>query len=432
MSIEDATSLFSKANSYFVDENYDAALEYYGEAIKLDDQTPDYFIKRSFCHYKLKNYTDAIDDANHAIQLTPTNALAYLRKGMAQFALDEFESAKAAFVKGQELDASNATFKTWIRKCNAELEEDDEDLMDSEPTSHGTQKTNTPSNVIQVPDDVPDLEPDTDVPKTTPPNHPEPKAEETRKEESIEPPKKEEPRKAESHNEHDSNVPNNAPKQVELKTEEPIIEEFIEPPKPAKPRPSISHDWYQTDSHVILSIFAKQCKKESVILQFGESSLDVSIKLPDNSEFQMDLDLHDKIIPSECKYEVLSTKIEVRLKKVNNARWKELEHTAGKARLTSVPEPKPSPAKPIGSKNWDKIATELTKDEKLEGEAALNKVFQDIYAGASDDQRRSMQKSFLESGGTVLSTNWDDVKKGPVKGSPPKGMEMREWSEDQK
>jgi hypothetical protein len=30
-----------------------------------------------------------------------------------------------------------------------------------------------------------------------------------------------------------------------------------------------------------------------------------------------------------------------------------------------------------------------------------------------------MIKSFTESGGTVLSTNWEEVGKGPVKGSPP-------------
>jgi hypothetical protein len=36
----------------------------------------------------------------------------------------------------------------------------------------------------------------------------------------------------------------------------------------------------------------------------------------------------------------------------------------------------------------------------------------------------------IESGGTVLSTNWEEVKKGKVKGSPPQGMEMHDWNED--
>jgi len=81
-----------------------------------------------------------------------------------------------------------------------------------------------------------------------------------------------------------------------------------------------------------------------------------------------------------------------------------------------------------GSKDWDALSR-TQADEQLEGEAALNKVFADIYKGASDDQRRAMLKSFQESGGTVLSTNWDEVGKGEVKGHPPKGMDMKQWKE---
>jgi hypothetical protein len=64
------------------------------------------------------------------------------------------------------------------------------------------------------------------------------------------------------------------------------------------------------------------------------------------------------------------------------------------------------------AKDWDAIAAQLDSDSddgKPEGEDALNELFQKIYRNADEDTRRAMNKSFVESGGTVLSTDWKDV-----------------------
>eukprot|EP00112_Aurelia_sp_Birch-Aquarium-sp1_P003807 Seg143.10 transcript_id=Seg143.10/GoldUCD/mRNA.D3Y31 product="Protein SGT1 A" protein_id=Seg143.10/GoldUCD/D3Y31 len=80
--------------------------------------------------------------------------------------------------------------------------------------------------------------------------------------------------------------------------------------------------------------------------------------------------------------------------------------------------------------DWDKLAVNIEKDEseeKKEGDAALNELFQKIYKNADEDTKRAMNKSFQESGGTVLSTNWKDIGSKKVECKPPDGMEYKKY-----
>ena len=50
------------------------------------------------------------------------------------------------------------------------------------------------------------------------------------------------------------------------------------------------------------------------------------------------------------------------------------------------------------TRNWDKVAKDvdkMEKDEKKEGDAAVNDLFQKIYADGSDEVKKAMNKSFV-------------------------------------
>ena len=99
-------------------------------------------------------------------------------------------------------------------------------------------------------------------------------------------------------------------------------------------------------------------------------------------------------------------------------------------------QPTSSSTNPKNRKDWGKIASsELEKEKEVSpsedpnagGDAVVNNFFQKLYADADEDTRRAMLKSFQESGGTTLSTNWDEVKKAKVDIKPPEGSEVKRW-----
>lgn len=61
---------------------------------------------------------------------------------------------------------------------------------------------------------------------------------------------------------------------------------------------------------------------------------------------------------------------------------------------------------------WDKIAKEEVKkvEEEEEKNDILKWMQQQLYKNLDEDGRRAMNKSFSESGGRTLSTNWSEIK----------------------
>ncbi|RUS17539.1 SGT1-2 [Endogone sp. FLAS-F59071] len=221
------------------------------------------------------------------------------------------------------------------------------------------------------------------------------------------------------------------------KVEEKVLAATQTPPEPAAvpvatPAPTtpitarVRHEWFQNDTYVTVSIFMKNVKKENVDIHFTDRALSVTVKMPTGSDYSLELDpLAHEVASNECKYDVLSTKIEIRLKKQRlGLKWGTLEGedtlVGSMNEADGIRPAYPSSSK-HGVKNWDKLSRDV-EEEKPEGEQALNALFQQIYRDADENTRRAMMKSFVESNGTTLSTNWDEVGKAPVETKPPEGM----------
>ncbi|KAI8540526.1 hypothetical protein RHMOL_Rhmol09G0270000 [Rhododendron molle] len=165
------------------------------------------------------------------------------------------------------------------------------------------------------------------------------------------------------------------------------------------------------------------------VLLFGASQLSVTIDVPGEDAYTFVARLFGKIIPAKCKYEVLSTKIEICLAKAEAINWTSLEFSKDITVLQKINVSTGSLvyfcSKPRRV-DWDSLEAQVKKEEKEEklgGDSALNKFFRGIYQDAGEDTRRATRKSFVESNGTVLSTNWNEVGSKKVEGSPPEGME---------
>ncbi|KAI9160299.1 hypothetical protein LWI28_006951 [Acer negundo] len=357
-----ATDLKERAMDAFVDDHLELAVDLYSQAIAISPTNAELFADRAQANIKLKNLTEAVADANKAIELDPSMSKAYLRKATACMKLEEYQTAKAALKTGASLAPEDSRFTNLIKECDQHIAEETGDMQ------------NEVSEEAQ-----------TEV--------------------------------------------------VSLEVVQPESSVFSEVTVAAAPKPKYRHEFYQKPEEVVVTIFAKRVPAENVTIDFGEQILSVTIDVPGEDAYQFQPRLFGKIIPAKCKYEVLSTKVEIRLAKAEQIQWTSLEFSGQSAvpvRVISSATGSQRPTYPSSkpTKDWDKLEAEVKKEEKeekLDGDAALNKFFREIYADADEDTRRAMKKSFVESNGTVLSTNWKEVGSKKVEGSPPDGMEMKKW-----
>lgn len=195
---------------------------------------------------------------------------------------------------------------------------------------------------------------------------------------------------------------------------------------------SYNFTWYQSLSHVTIEVSIPNLEKDQVKYELNSSNVTLDVEVNSDSLASYDWDLFSEIDTQNSIVKISKFKIELKLKKVVSSNWTTLEGTNNIHSFVPTPtvdsESVSKPASAYASgKNWDKIA--LEDEEEPQGEEALNTMFQSIYAKADEDTRRAMVKSMQTSGGTVLSTNWGEVKeKDYEKERPaPNGMQWKNW-----
>ncbi|KAK2624048.1 hypothetical protein QTJ16_006682 [Diplocarpon rosae] len=363
--------------------DYPAAVKHYTAALKTL-QSPVWLIQRSIALHRTGEYALSLEDADNALlasigrQKRELIATSQFRRGVALHGLGRYGDARLCFLWCNKRNDKEKGLTMWMAKVKLDYEKAGGESAECNQTT-----------VKEVPDMV----------------------EEAKKEKET----------------------------TEKKTTAASVTPAAQTPTPKE---KVRTEWYQSAATVTIEIFAKGVPKESAEVQIEESSLDVSFPIGAGSSYDYSLTpLFSKIDAAKSTFRITPHKIEIVLHKSHpGLKWSALEgtelapSTAESESSSKVPAEllasKPTETAPVyptssrnGPKNWDKVI-----DDGAEESEGIDDFFKKLYGSADPDTKRAMMKSYQESGGTSLSTDWKDVKSKTFEISPPEGMEAKKWN----
>ena len=218
--------------------------------------------------------------------------------------------------------------------------------------------------------------------------------------------------------------------ELDVKTAQVSISQNDSHVQETHPKPKIKDDWYQNNEYIFITIYAKNIDPTKLNVDYSENAISVSFSTGTNIDYNYNLEpLYATIDPQNSLHNVYSTKMELTLRKKQTGKWSSLERLDDFG--TSTPRESNSEAtklsyptssrKPI---DWSSINLE---DEENGKEKSENDFFAQIYSNTDDDTRRAMMKSYVQSNGTVLTTNWEEASNKTFETSPPEGMIEKKW-----
>lgn len=387
-----AKDYFAEANELFVDEQFEEAGELYDKAIELAPEMARYYLHRASNNIKLENFIDAIPDCEKSLELEKEQHKAWERKGTAYFEMDEFESALESFEKAKKMGNKHCDLS--IRKCKVELKQEApptkkkkkkkkvvEDTPDSSTATTTTTTSTTTKDDDSDSDDLEGLEGES--------WHPAPK----------------------------------------ILNPVPIVKPIVRP------------DWCQSNKLLTITLFIKSMKKEDVEVTCDRQWIEVKLTTPEGKKWEKKWHLWGIIKYKKLKLSVSRVKVEITVPKKTKGDWESIEddehkdQEANPARRQNLQTDYTQQKDKKTVEYWRKLDAEMDAEEKElkpGGSDGMDQLFKQIFRDATPETRRAMMKSYQTSGGTVLSTNWDEVGKTDYEKNitPPKGMEVRHYKDD--
>lgn len=377
--------LIKQGDDAIKSKDFLGAIQLFSQAIKENPQAFQAFLKRSVAYQKLKNLDQAKGDISTAFTIANDRGrradigLCYFKLALVYYQEKKLKMALSQFKKAQEYDCKESTIEFWKNKCEFDLKNHPEwDVEESDD-----------DDVFQTDDQDIVEEEKKDVPKIE-----ELGLDEENKSEKAKTDGKSDPKSS---------------------TNVDVINKI------APLNVKIRDDWYQSNDEIIITIYAKNVKEEKLNVSFEADSVSISFPGANGSEYNYNLDpLYAEINVEESKYKLYSTKLEITLKKKVANKWPSLEKEQGSV----TQEEADATAYPTSSKkkiNWNNFKV----DDDKEGEQ--KDFFQTLYKDMGEDARRAMMKSYVQSNGTVLTTNWEEARDKEFETSPPDGMEAKKW-----
>lgn len=123
MSVE---KLKLEGNEAFKQKKYSQAIELYNKALELNpdaETSSALFSNRSACHFQMKDYPHALEDADNCIRCKPTWEKGYFRRGVALKAMGNMDDARKAIQEYLRLHPGDTTAQDTIAELNNAIRE---------------------------------------------------------------------------------------------------------------------------------------------------------------------------------------------------------------------------------------------------------------------------------------------------------------------